>query len=49
MSTLSDFERGMETDIEIKKRVDEMFRRTFAIKKIRRKKRLKEWLGRHLN
>jgi hypothetical protein len=49
MSTLEDFERSMETNMEIKKRVDEMFKRVYSIKKIRRKKKLKEWLGRHLN
>lgn len=49
MSNLKDFERSMETDKEINERIDKMFKRVYAIKKIRRKKKLKEWLGRHLN
>jgi len=45
MSTLGD----LKTDSEIKKRVNEMFKRVENIKKIRRKRKIKEWLGRHLN
>lgn len=45
MSTLED----LKTNAEIKKRVNEMFKRVENIKKIRRKRKIKEWLGRHLN
>jgi len=45
MSTLED----LKTNAEIKEKVNEMFKRVENIKKIRRKRKIKEWLGRHLN
>ena len=45
MSTLED----LMTNIEIKEKVNKMFIRVVKIKKIRRKRKIKEWLGRHLN
>ena len=45
MSTLED----LKTDAEIKKKVKELFKRVENIKRIRRKRKIKEWLGCHLN
>jgi hypothetical protein len=45
MSTLED----LKTNAEIKEKVNEMFKRVENIKKIRRKRKIKRWLGRHLN
>jgi len=44
MSTLTDVDRE-----EIKKGVGILFKRIYNIKKIRRKRKLKEWLKRHVN
>lgn len=49
MEILSVSEKNKLRDKEIDKMVNYMFKRAHRIKKIRRKRKIKEWLNSHLN
>lgn len=49
MNNLSVSEKNKLRDKEINKKVNDMFRRAHKIRKIRRRKKIKEWLKGHVN
>ena len=49
MNNLSVSEKNRLRDKEINKKVNDMFRRAQKIRKIRRRKKIKEWLLSHIN
>jgi hypothetical protein len=49
MEILSVSEKNKLRDKEINKKVNDMFRRAHRIRKIRRKRKIKEWLKGHMN